>query len=179
MVQKMMQNSRGQVTTQSLMKYGMAIFAMIAVAAIVYFGLFSSKQSFEAKEAKCKLPGNLICTRSNLSVTSTNNRLALTNDLGIDITINDIRIGSKKGTFQCTATDDGDSPASPLPTFVAPGSSYIHVFGPSKDFPANGCVTSGAKAGDKLKWPLAVKYTNLRTKVKYTLNGTISAELQT
>lgn len=176
----MMQNLRGQVTTQSLMKYGMAIFAMIVVAAIVYFGLFSSKQSFEAKEAKCKLPGNLICTQSNLSVTSTNNRLALTNDLGVDITINDIRIGSKKGTFQCTATDDGDSQASPLPVFVAPGGSYVHVFGPSKDFPANGCITtSGAKAGEKLKGPLVVTYTNLRTKVKYALNGTITAELET
>ena len=155
------------------MKLGVAIFAMLVVVAIFYFGLFSAKQSFEAK---CKLPGRLTCAHSNLSVTSTNNRLTLTNNAGVDITINDIRIGSKK--FQCTAIDDGSSNVSPLPMYVPPEGNYVHVFGPSKDFPANGCITSGAKAGDGVKGPLVVMYTDLRTNAKYTLNGTISAELE-
>jgi hypothetical protein len=62
--------------------------------------------------------------------------------------------------------------------YLPPEGSYVHVFGPSKDFPANGCITSGAKAGDNLKGPLVVTYTDLRTNAKYTLNGTIMGELE-
>ncbi|MBI2144643.1 hypothetical protein HYU17_05890 [Candidatus Woesearchaeota archaeon] len=143
------------------------IVASIAIVAILFYTVFNSQPFFKAK---CQASIELFCQDYRLSRTEGGSQLALKSNMGGEIMITGITIGSDAGRFQCAAAK------SPLPKFMSPGETYTHSF--SGAFPDNGCTGLGSlKPGTMLKGPMIITYKNLRTNVFYTIKGAIAASL--
>ncbi|MBI2144636.1 hypothetical protein HYU17_05855 [Candidatus Woesearchaeota archaeon] len=167
---------KGQAAMEFLMTYGWAILAvLVVIGALAYFGLLKPQQ---ALPTKCQLPVGLFCADYALSKTAGQSQFTITNGLGADLQIKDIRITSDTGLFQCTANNVAGAGFQQV--ILSAGNSYRHVFSGAYD-PANGgngcSADPGLSEGLRIKAKLGITYKNLRTDSMASANGTIIADL--
>jgi len=100
MAKRGMKSHNAQAAMEFLMTYGWAILvALIAVAALAYFGVLSPDM-FLTK--KCTLPTGISCL--DYQVTSSRVTLVLQNNFGASITINDVDVSGGSGSCSDTTS---------------------------------------------------------------------------
>jgi hypothetical protein len=181
-------SKRGQAAMEFLMTYGWAILVvLVVIGALAYFGVLNPQQFLPTK---CQLPVGLSCSDYVLSITPANNQLYLTNGLGTDIEIDYVNVSSDTGIISCRWGHTGDVGAT---VFTAGNLNRILAAGDSIRIttdstcgatwvttPADSIccfIRPGIGTGIRIKGPLTVTYTNLRTNIQQTLTGTIITDL--
>ena len=143
-------HKKSQAAMEFLMTYGWAILVVLAaIVALAYFGVMSPSRFLPES---CTLPSTsgLACLDFTLSPSSAS--LFLTNGGGRDLVVNNVTVGSCSAYFGQNFAD---------------GSSYL--------FNLTGC--SFGSAGEKVKKPLVVSYTDVSSGFSKEAAGSITASL--
>jgi hypothetical protein len=143
-------HKKSQAAMEFLMTYGWGILVVLAaIVALAYFGVLSPSRFLPES---CTLPSTsgLACLDFTLSPSAAH--LFLVNGGGRDLVINNITIGSCSASFGSAFAD---------------GSSYL--------FNLTGC--SFGSAGEKVKKPLVVSYTDVSSGFSKEAAGSITASL--
>lgn len=168
---------KAQAAMEFLMTYGWAILVvLVVIGALAYFGVLNPQQFLPTK---CQLPVGLACTDYALGLNANENQLVLSNGLGTDIRLTSIAISSDTALFQCNAT------GTPVNRVLTAGQDYKHIFVTDtvtkNDLSTtnfNGCWQDPSLTkGVRIKGPLQIQYTNLRTQLGQTLSGTLIADI--
>jgi len=141
---------KSQAAMEFLMTYGWAILVVLAaIVALAYFGVLSPSRFLPES---CTLPSTsgLACLDFTLSPSAAH--LFLVNGGGRDLVVNNITIGTCSASFTNPFAD---------------GTSYL--------FNLTGC--SFGSAGEKVKKPLVVSYTDVSSGFSKEAAGSITASL--
>ncbi|MBI2143863.1 hypothetical protein HYU17_01775 [Candidatus Woesearchaeota archaeon] len=168
---------KGQAAMEFLMTYGWAILVvLVVIGALAYFGVLNPQQFLPTK---CQLPVGLACTDYAIGLSASQTQLVLSNGLGTDIKLTSLAISSDTALFQCNAT------GTTVAKVLTAGQDYKHIFvtdaAARNDLAGanyNGCYNDPSLTkGVRIKGPLIIQYTNLRTQLDQTLSGTLIADV--
>ncbi|MBI4144828.1 hypothetical protein HY493_01320 [Candidatus Woesearchaeota archaeon] len=145
---------RAQAAIEFLMTYGWALLIiLVAISALAYFGILNADRFLPER---CSLPTGLVCLSHK--ATTSQITLVIQNNLGQDITLNEIEITNPSGGSICSAT-------------YTSSSGELNN-GDKNTYTISSCDTGSS--GKKFKGTVAITFTD-----EETLQRTRSGELVT